>query len=326
MNSHSLLEEIALDIHKIIIPTPFAVGDVNAYLLKGDTLTLFDVGPKTDEGIEALRVGLKEVGFTFHDVEQIVLTHHHPDHAGCLEPFEKARVIGHRYNDLWLRRDAEFFDYHDRFYLDCLKEEGVPKHYFSWIEKMRRPLNLMGDRPLDGFLQDGDEVPGHHGWKVMETLGHAQSHLAFHHEETGAMIGGDLVLEKISSNPLIEPPLNREDGRPKSLLQYNESLRKLLDIQVSIIYAGHMGEVRNVHELIETRLEKQKMRAMRVRDMLSSGPKTIFQLNAELFPTKYEKELGLTLSETIGQVDYLVDEELAIESRDKHGVLHYERT
>ena len=36
-----------MDIHKIIIPTPYAVGDVNAFLVKGDTLTLFDAGPKT---------------------------------------------------------------------------------------------------------------------------------------------------------------------------------------------------------------------------------------------------------------------------------------
>ena len=41
-------------IHKIIIPTPFAVGDVNAYLVKGDALTLIDAGPKTDEALIAL--------------------------------------------------------------------------------------------------------------------------------------------------------------------------------------------------------------------------------------------------------------------------------
>lgn len=314
-----------MDIHKIVIPTPFAVGDVNAFLVKGDTLTLVDVGPKSDNAYEALKAGLQTAGYDFKDVEQVVLTHHHPDHAGCLAPFEHARIIGHPYNDLWLRRDASFFEYHDRFYLDCLKEEGVPEGFFSWVEKMKRPLNLMGDRPLDSTLNEGDELPGHPGWRVMETLGHAQSHLSFLHEETGVMIGGDLVLEKISSNPLIEPPLYSTMGRPKSLLQYNASLRRLLEIPISVIYAGHMGEVRNVHELIRSRLEKQKNRALKVLDMLNDGPKTIFQLTAELFPSKYEKELGLTLSETIGQADYLVDEGLAIEHRDEHGVLIYER-
>ena len=35
-----------MDIHKIIIPTPYAVGDVNAFLVKGDALTLFDASKR----------------------------------------------------------------------------------------------------------------------------------------------------------------------------------------------------------------------------------------------------------------------------------------
>ena len=38
-----------MNIHRIVIPTPYAVGDVNAFLVKGDALTLFDAGPKTEE-------------------------------------------------------------------------------------------------------------------------------------------------------------------------------------------------------------------------------------------------------------------------------------
>jgi len=49
-------------IHKLILPTPFAVGDVNAYLLKGDSLSLIDAGPKTPEAYEALERGIKEAG------------------------------------------------------------------------------------------------------------------------------------------------------------------------------------------------------------------------------------------------------------------------
>lgn len=31
----------------IALPTPFAVGDVNIYLLRGEALTLVDAGPNT---------------------------------------------------------------------------------------------------------------------------------------------------------------------------------------------------------------------------------------------------------------------------------------
>jgi len=312
-------------IHKIEIPTPFAVGDVNAFVVKGEALSLVDAGPKTPEAYEALQRGLKEIGYSFNDIEQVVLTHHHPDHAGWMDAFDKAEVIGHSYNDLWLKRDKAFMEYHDRFYLQCLKEEGVPEHFFSWVEKMKRPIQLMGDRTLDSIIGEGDKWDGHPGWTILETLGHAQSHIALFNEKTGEMIGGDLVLEKVSSNPLIEPPANRSAMRPKSLLQYNASLTRLLDLPVQIIYSGHGNEVLNVHPLIESRLQKQNDRAMKVYAMLNGGSKTIYELTQQLFPAVYEKELGLTLSETIGQTDYLVSKGLVRETVGEGGILYYEQ-
>jgi len=312
-------------IQKIIIPTPFAVGDVNAFLIKGDTLSLVDAGPKTPEAYEALKQGIKRAGYTFNDIEQVILTHHHPDHAGWIDAFDNAKILGHVYNDLWLKRDEAFFRYHDTFYLDCLIEEGVPEQYLGWVKKMKRSVAFMGERPLDGMLAEADTLPGHPGWIVMETPGHAQSHIVLWDEQNRTMIGGDLVLEKVSSNPLIEPPLDPALGRPRSLLQYNESLKRLLTLSVDIIYTGHGNEVRNAHELIESRLVKQRERALKVRAMMDDGSRTIFQLTQELFPAVYEKELGLTLSETIGQTDYLVDEGLVSETRDEGGVLHYEQ-
>lgn len=310
-------------IHKLILPTPFAVGDVNAYLLKGDSLSLIDAGPKTPEAYAALERGIKEAGYTFNDVEQVFLTHHHPDHAGWIDAFPNAKVYGHAYNDLWLTRDPAFFAYHDEFYLERLIEEGVPQKYHAWVEKMKRPVAFMGNRPLDMTVEEGDALPGHPGWTVVETLGHAQSHVSFWHAESKEMIGGDHILEKISSNPLIEPPLDPSAGRPQAMIQYNESLRKVMTMPVEKIYSGHGNEVYNVHALIAHRLEKQHDRAMKVHAMLSETQLTIFEITQKLFPSVYEKELGLTLSETIGQVDYLLAEGLAIESRDQNGVFTY---
>ncbi|MBB4825648.1 glyoxylase-like metal-dependent hydrolase (beta-lactamase superfamily II) [Sporosarcina luteola] len=312
-------------IHKIVIPTPFAVGDVNAFLMKGDSLSLVDAGPKTPEAYEALKRGLKEAGYTFRDIEQVILTHHHPDHAGWMDAFDRAEVIGHPYNDLWLKRDQEFLAYHDRFYLQCLLEEGVPEQYLPWVEKMKRPLALMGDRTLDRTIGEGDELPGHPGWTVMEALGHAQSHLVFWNVKNRAMIGGDVVLEKVSSNPLIEPPADPNDARPRSLLQYNASLQRIHDLPVDIIYSGHGNEVQSIQPLIESRLAKQKERAHKVYGMMASGKKTIFELTKELFPAVYEKELGLTLSETIGQIDYLLSTG-NIRETEESGVLYYEQS
>lgn len=313
-------------IHKITIPTPFAVGDVNSFLLKGDALSLIDAGPKTPEAYEALKFGLKEAGYSFNDIEQVILTHHHPDHAGWVDGFDKAVVLGHAYNDVWLTRNEAFFRHHDQFYLDRLIEEGVPEKYLHWVPKMKRPLVFIGEHPLDQALVEGDALPGHPGWTVLEMPGHALSHLVFWNESTKEMIGGDLVLGKVSSNPLIEPPSNPKEERSRSLLQYNHSLNRVLDLPVDIIYPGHGDEVRNAHPLIENRLQQQRERAMKVLAMMDKGSRTIFELTRELFPTMYEKELGLTLSETIGQVDYLVHEGLIHETMGESGILYYEQT
>ncbi|MDN3438013.1 MBL fold metallo-hydrolase [Planococcus sp. APC 3900] len=314
-----------MTLHKIIIPTPFAVGDVNSYLLKGDMLTLIDAGPKTPEAWMAIKAGLKEFGAEPGDVEQVVLTHHHPDHAGWVDGFENAKLYGHPYNDPWLRRDQNFFDYHDAFYLERLKEEGVPGDLEFWVKKMKRPLNLMGSRPLDMSINEGDTLPGHPEWQVLETLGHAQSHLSFWNKETHEMIGGDHVIAKVSSNPLIEPPLDPKQGRPKSLLQYNASLSRLLKMPVDVIYSGHGEEIRNVDELITARLTKQHQRAMKALGMIGDEERTVYGLTKELFAHAYEKELGLTLSETIGQIDYLLEDGLITERLGEDGIFYYNK-
>lgn len=310
-------------IHKIISPVPFPEGTVNSFIIKDDALSIVDVGTKTPEALEAIKIGVKNAGYQMEDIEQVILTHHHPDHVGWIDAFPNAEVLGHVYVDAWLRRDPLFIDSHYQFYIDRMKEEGVPEKYFTWAKKMTRSVELLGERALTGIIHDGDEIPGHKGLVAVETLGHAQSHLAFWHEEKKVMIGGDLLLANISSNPLIEPPLNPKAKRAKSLLQYNESLKKLLTMPIEKLYSGHGEEITNVHELVHARLEKQNLRAMKVLHLLEDRPKTIFEINMEIFPALYEKQLGLTLSQTIGQMDYLMDVDLVKEEQDENGVFWY---
>ncbi len=310
-----------MQLHKIILPTPYAVGDVNAFLLKGDALTLFDAGPKTQEAYEALQWGIRSAGYDMKDVEQVVLTHHHPDHVGWVDAFPEAEILGHQYVDHWMRQEPDFLQYRNDFYVGELVKQGVPQGYIDRVVEVRGEIELFGTRPLTGFLAEGDEVPGHPGLLVYETPGHAQSHLIFLEDATRECIGGDLLLERVSSNPLVEPPVSLEGERPRSLLQYNASLKKLRDLHVSKLYTGHGGEIVDAGGLVEERLAKQQARAMKVRDMLTE-PKTVFEVTKELFAKIYQAQLGLTLSETLGQLDYLVEEGLAV-VKEENGVNWY---
>ncbi|WP_106497254.1 MBL fold metallo-hydrolase [Lentibacillus sp. Marseille-P4043] len=308
-------------ITKITLPTPYPVGDVHVYLLKGDTLSLVDAGVKTKEAWEALTVQLKQIGYTPNDIEQHILTHHHPDHIGLVGEFPRAQaIVGHKYNDPWLTRDEAFLNQYQQFFSDAFKLAGVPNRYLQLLEKLQTPLELTGHGKLTAFLDEGDILPGHADWRVIETKGHAQSHLSFFREADGAFLGGDHLLKHISPNPILEPPHADETERAKPLPQYRKNLEKCLQLGITTVYPGHGDIFSNVDELIPMRLAKQEQRANKVLHMLQEKEQTPFEVCQQLFPRKYESELDLTMSETIGQLDFL-EEEGKIEKTKRDGVL-----
>lgn len=70
------------DVVRIALPTPWPIGPVNVYLLRGEPLTLVDAGPRSPEALKALEEGLAAAGVAMSDIELVVLTHQHHDHVG----------------------------------------------------------------------------------------------------------------------------------------------------------------------------------------------------------------------------------------------------
>ncbi|CAM3797350.1 MBL fold metallo-hydrolase [Mesobacillus zeae] len=307
-------------IAKLTLPTPFSVGDVHAYLLKGDRLTLVDAGVKTKKAWEAFRMQLAELQLRPEDIEQVILTHHHPDHVGLLDFLPpELEIHAHPLNQRWLDRTPEFTAMHDEFFSGLFHQFGVPEEYFaSAVGQMKKTLLFScGPRRLSGELFENDVPPALEGWKVIETPGHAQGHIALFREQDGVLVGGDMLLAKISPNPLLEPPLPGEKERPMPQLQYNESLHKLAKYPISLVHAGHGPDFGQVGALIEKRLARQHDRAMTVKKLLKQGELTVFELCRRLFPSVYEKEMSLTLSETVAQLDYLLDlDEIGVKEED----------
>lgn len=208
-------------ISQITIPTPFAVGDTHMYLLKGDRLSLIDAGIKTEDAWEACRHQLKKLGYYPNDIEQIILTHHHPDHIGLIEQFPRAdSLIAHKNVDVWLRRDESFFKRYVQFFKHIFTAGGIPEYLHGFLDQIRVLLQFSGKGKLTSVLEEGDSLPGHEDWKAIETKGHAQSHVSFFRETDGAFIAGDHLLYHISPNPLMEPPMTPEEQRPKPMLRY----------------------------------------------------------------------------------------------------------
>ncbi len=296
-------------IAKITLPTPFPVGDVHVYLIKGDRLTLVDAGTKTTESKAAFVKQLADLKLTPNDIEQVILTHHHPDHMGLLDIFpETVEIAGHPHNQRWLSLSEPFLQGNEVFYHRTFKEFGVPEKLISYSIKkeLDQTIEYSCDRSLSSQLLEGDTPRGLSDWKAIETPGHASSHIGLFREKDGAYIGGDLLLPHISPNPILEPPVPGEKGRPQPQLELNASLKKIAEFPIQCVYPGHGDNITEVGSVIDARLERQHNRAMLVKKWLDKENLTVFEICQRLFPRIYEKELLLALSETVAQVDYLL--------------------
>ncbi|MFP3398579.1 hypothetical protein SB749_19845, partial [Brevibacterium sp. SIMBA_078] len=72
-----------------------------------------------------------------------------------------------------------------------------------------------------------------------------------------------------------------------------------------------------------TRIEKDKHRAMEVLELLST-PKNVFELTMTVYAQVFKEQLGLTLSKTIGYLDFL-ENVGAVKIEEKDGVNYYVR-
>src|SRR5215212_10994153 len=75
----------AAGIHRLAIPTPFAVGRVNVYLIEDEPLTLVDAGPNSGSSLDELQRQLAAHGYAIEDLELILITHQHIDHIGLVD-------------------------------------------------------------------------------------------------------------------------------------------------------------------------------------------------------------------------------------------------
>jgi glyoxylase-like metal-dependent hydrolase (beta-lactamase superfamily II) len=323
-NTNSKL--IAPGIYQISIPTPFAVGPVNVYLIEGDYLTLVDAGPKSPEAWEALETGIQNCGYEISDIKQIVLTHHHLDHSGLLERVRQssnAIIMAHPLSVPYVELDKNFLDFHHDFFHQLYKESGVPDEGLRIVEKHHNKMGVFSEQSqIDLLLKHEQKVPNLPEWEVWYTPGHSQSHISLYRASDRILIGADHIIKHISSNALIEPPMNNATNRPLTLVQYRTSLEMCASRDIDFILPGHGEVVYNHRELITYRLKRNWDRSNDLRQFLRDGKKTAYELTTLLFPEVYRKELPLTFSETLGHLD-LLSIVGQVEHTTKDGIIYY---
>jgi glyoxylase-like metal-dependent hydrolase (beta-lactamase superfamily II) len=312
-------------IHVIPLPTPFLVGRVNCYLIEDEPLTLVDTGPNSGKALDQLETALSARGHRIEDLELIVLTHQHMDHLGLVEILARrsgARVAAWHQLVPYLRHFSAAATTDDAYAMTLMRRHGVPDNLATALSVATAAFRAFGSSgEIDVPLRDGAviELAGR-TLIARHRPGHSPSDVILHDERRRIAIGGDHLLSRISSNPLISRPLDGvADGvgeRPRALQTYIESLGATHDLDLRLVLGGHGPPVTDHTALIDERLRLTARRARTIARLLEPGPRSAYELAGSMWANVAVTQAFLTLSEVLGHLDLLVADGEVIEEDD----------
>jgi len=199
-------------------------GTIAAYLIPNrHGVTLVECGPGST--LDSLERSLIKHGYNLKDVNAVLLTHIHLDHAGSAGALSRlgADIYVHHVGAPHLLNPEKLLSSAARIYGDMMEE--------LWGEM----LPVMPDRL--NSLRDGQIIEiGGSRFRPKDTPGHANHHLAYIYKDIcfSGDIGG-IRLFGLSHLRLPMPPPELHLGK------WRESISKLLDEDISIIAPTHFG-------------------------------------------------------------------------------------
>jgi glyoxylase-like metal-dependent hydrolase (beta-lactamase superfamily II) len=326
----ALREAEAAGIHRLRIPTPFAVGRVNCYLLEDEPLTLIDTGPNSGKALDELQSQLAARGHAIEDLELVILTHQHIDHLGLVEVIVKRSGADVAALGLAAKRLANFgedAEREDRFAVELMLRNGIPAEVAVALQSVSRSFRGWGSRAeVTRPLADGEEIAFRdRTLQALHRPGHSPSDTVFWDAERRILIAADHLIAHISSNPLITPPLDGSARRPQALVTYIESMRKTREMPAEIVLSGHGDAITDHVVLIDERLAKHERRKEKIYRLIAERPRTGYEIAQEIWGNVAVTQAFLTLSEVIGHADLLVNEGRVREADDGE-VIRYEAT
>lgn len=311
-------------VQTITVASPFHFGPVNMHLYDGgETLTLFDAAFPTEEAWAALQAALAERGATVRDIGRVVLTHHHFDHTGLtgrVVAESGAEVCGHPEIPLWMGLSYSYDDAHHAWLSGLLTGLGAPPDLVAGMLERRglqKPFIGRVDR-LDRALSDGEVIDG---FRVVHVPGHSPTDTLFVHEASGFSITGDHILERIVPNPLMRRP--PPGGKPaKSLVQFEESLRRCRALELGYCYPGHGKPFADHHPVVDHILSRHEERNRCILAWLPATGATPYETARQLYPRMGVDMLFFCMSVALGQLELLESQGL-LASREENGVPRY---
>jgi glyoxylase-like metal-dependent hydrolase (beta-lactamase superfamily II) len=277
-------ERVLPGLWRLRLPLPWpGVPHGNAWAIAaGDGIVLVDTGMHEEGSMEELERALGHVGLTVEQVQLVACTHAHSDHWGQAAP-----ICDRAGCELWMHpnhehatRSASDPDAALARRLEVARQCGVPgpalQRYAERAKDMPPGVARLiePDRPLLPGVQIETDLGA---WEVIETPGHAPSHVCMYQPERRLLMSGDHLLGRIS--------LFYDYGwTPDPVGEFLESLDKVDRLGARLCLSGHgrpfvdvPGHIDGNRRLVRRRLESA-VAALRDR-----GPHTVVELVPEVF-------------------------------------------
>jgi glyoxylase-like metal-dependent hydrolase (beta-lactamase superfamily II) len=302
----------AAGIHRLAIPTPFAVGRVNVYLIEDEPLTLVDAGPNSGTSFDELQRGIAGLGHALEDIELVIVTHQHIDHLGLVSlvaSHSGAEVAAIDAAVPFMENFSDEAQADDDFARDIMLRNGIPEDVVSALQSVSRAFRAWGARvQVTRPLRDGEALQlRDRTLHVHHRPGHSPTDTVFHDRERRILIAADHLLGHISSNPLITRPREGTE-RPQALVHYLASLADTREMDVDLVLPGHGEPITDHRTLIDQRFVLHRRRADKIHRLLVERPRSAYEIAQALWGNIAVTQAYLTLSEVLGHVDVLVNE------------------
>ena len=177
------------------VQAPYAGNAVHLYLVRGEKLALVDSGA-SDSPSSAIEPALREIGLDWGDLDYLINTHGHKDHAGgngeVKAAAPRAEIAMHR-ADTYLAAGPEAH-LHSRTDASSIirllgREDLLPEYEATLRKVVGRSVGV------DRVLEDGDSVDLGAGVRlaVVHTPGHTQGSVCYFWEGGQTVFTGDAV-------------------------------------------------------------------------------------------------------------------------------------
>ena len=303
--------EVAPGVVWLRMPLPFALDHINLWLLAdGDGWTLVDCGYASDE-TRALWERHFATTLARRPLRRVVATHYHPDHVG------NAQWLCARAGCALTMTQAEFMTAHAAAdersgydvgrIVELFRAHGMTPEHAAALQARgnayRRGVPTLPDSfqrlmKGDGILVDGKP------WHVLEGHGHSPEHASLYGTESGALISGDMLLPRISTNVsvwAIEP-----EGDP--LQRFLESLAAFEGLPAdTLVLPSHGLPFRGIAlRVAELRAHHAARLGELEQAIRQRGPRSA----ADVLPVLFRRELDLqqrffAMGEAIAHLNHL---------------------